>query len=362
MADLSLVQVGKRYGDRTIIEGLDLHVQSGEMVCLLGPSGSGKTTILRMIGGFIHSNEGQIIIDGLPVTNVPPERRPTSMVFQQYALWPNMTVYQNIAFGLKLRRLSKREISQRVAEVLQMVDLRGLEKYYPAQLSGGQQQRVALARALVLTPKVLLLDEPLSNLDAQLRHKVREEIREIQQRLHITTIFVTHDQDEAMSVSDRVAVLSEGHIEQFDTPDNLYLHPETNFVARFIGSMNVFRGRIRNGFVYAESSEHNEPVPCEHSNATSTTPVDLAVRPEDILITNDIGATARVLRRLPRGHYAEIVLETSLGTLRAFVPNQLSIGEIVKFRFGRALVYQGGRLVKEEANMAQRVAQEGVTI
>lgn len=342
MADLSLISVGKRFGDRTIIADLDLHVNSGEMVCLLGPSGSGKTTILRMIGGFINANRGQICIDGQDITHLTPERRPTAMVFQQYALWPNMTVFQNISFGLKLRRLSRSDIRRKVDEALELVDLRGLEKYYPAQLSGGQQQRVALARALVLTPKVLLLDEPLSNLDAQLRYKVREEIREIQQRAGITTVFVTHDQDEALSVSDRVAVLSDGRIEQFDTPDNLYMQPQTSFVARFIGTMNVFLGTVNHGIVTAPDGTQ---IPCDVATAALVQGItELAVRPEDIVLTDHAGAPGRVVRRVPRGHYAEWVLETALGPLRAFVPNHVPAREHVTFRFQRVLVYEQNQL------------------
>lgn len=342
MADLSLIEISKSYGNRDIIKNLNLHVNSGEMVCLLGPSGSGKTTILRMIGGFISASAGQITIDGTDVTHMSPEHRPTAMVFQQYALWPNMTVFQNIAFGLKLRRLSRAAIARKVDEALELVDLRGLERYYPAQLSGGQQQRVAIARALVLTPKVLLLDEPLSNLDAQLRYKVREEIREIQQRSGITTVFVTHDQDEALSISDRVAVLSEGRIEQFDTPDNLYQNPQTSFVAKFIGSMNMFRGTVRNGVVYASG---HTMIPCDVSSADSAEETELAVRPEDILITSGTGAEGRIVRRIPRGHYAELILETGVGLLRAFVSNNIPLSEMVTFRFQRVLVYRNQKLL-----------------
>lgn len=342
MADLSLIKIGKRYDERDIIKDLDLHVNSGEMVCLLGPSGSGKTTTLRMIGGFISPSSGQITIDGKDVTRLPPEHRPTAMVFQQYALWPNMTAFQNIGFGLKLRRLGRSAIAKKVDEVLELVDLRGFERYYPAQLSGGQQQRVALARALVLEPKVLLLDEPLSNLDAQLRYKVREDIRNIQQRAGITTVFVTHDQDEALSVSDRIAVLSDGHIEQFDTPDNLYLNPQTSFVAKFIGSMNVFRATVRNGMVY---SSGQPVVPYDSTTTECDEDMEVAVRPEDIQLTQEDGAPGRVVRRVPRGHYAELMLETAVGTLRAFVPNHTPVSDTVTFRFQRVLVYREQHLV-----------------
>jgi putative spermidine/putrescine transport system ATP-binding protein len=391
MAELSLIKIGKQYGDRDIIKDLDLHVASGEMVCLLGPSGSGKTTTLRMIGGFISASSGQITIDGKDVTHVSPEHRPTAMVFQQYALWPNMTVFQNISFGLKLRRLSRSAIARKVDEVLELVDLAGFERYYPAQLSGGQQQRVALARALVLEPKVLLLDEPLSNLDAQLRYKVREEIRDIQQRAGITTVFVTHDQDEALSVSDRIAVLSDGHIEQFDTPDKLYRNPQTSFVARFIGSMNVFRASVQNGMVYAAG---RPAVPYDFATTECDRELEVAVRPEDIELTHESGATVgvhvtaehdagaqgsgqaggggaqggsshmtgaqgRVLRRIPRGHYAELMLETAIGTLRAFVSNHEPVSDTVTFRFQRVLVYEEQQLLASRRAEANRDEANG---
>jgi ABC-type Fe3+/spermidine/putrescine transport system ATPase subunit len=196
---------------------------------------------------------------------------------------------------------------------------------------------------LVLTPKVLLLDEPLSNLDAQLRYKLREEIREIQQRVGITTVFVTHDQDEALSISDRVAVLSEGRIEQFDTPDNLYLNPETIFVAKFIGSMNVFRATVHNGMVYASG---HTVIPCDATTAECNEETELAVRPEDIQITKGTGAHGRVVRRIPKGHYAELILETGVGLLRAFVSNHTQVSETVTFRFKRVLVYREQRLIR----------------
>lgn len=340
MADLLLERVTKRLGGRSVIENLNLSVRSGEMVCLLGPSGSGKTTTLRMIGGFISQDGGRILIDGEDVGKLPPERRPTAMVFQQYALWPNMDIFGNISFGLRLRKLSRQEIRRKVGEALELVDLQGYDRQYPAQLSGGQQQRVALARALVLEPKVLLLDEPLSNLDAQLRVRVREEIRIIQKRAGITSVFVTHDQDEALSISDRVAVLQGGAIEQFDTPDKLYHDPETSFVARFIGAMNVLRGGVRDGLVHAAGSQ---PIPCAKWTADVADSALLAVRPEDVRI-GEGGAEAAVVRRVPRGHYAELLLETPYGELRAFVGHQVSVGEHVTYRFDRVLVYENDRL------------------
>ena len=244
-AGLVLHQVAKTLGGRLIVDNLDLRVRRGELVCLLGPSGCGKTTTLRMIGGFLRPDAGQVLIGGRGYTTTPPERRPTAMVFQNYALWPHMNVFKNVAFGLRLRKLPKAEIAERVERTLALVNLTHHIRSFPAQISGGEQQRVALARALVLEPEVLLLDEPLSNLDAKLRVKVREDIKEIQQRVGITTVFVTHDQDEALSISDRIAVMNAGRIEQYAGAHDLYRMPRTRFVADFVGTMNFFDARVR---------------------------------------------------------------------------------------------------------------------
>ncbi|WP_067623617.1 ABC transporter ATP-binding protein [Alicyclobacillus acidiphilus] len=343
MAELTLRKVGKGFGDKTVIQELDLHVASGEMVCLIGPSGSGKTTTLRMIGGFVFPDSGHIWIDHVDVTKLTPDKRPTAMVFQQYALWTNMTVYQNVAAALKLRKVPRQEIQRRVYAALDLVDLRQQEKAYPVQLSWGQQQRVALARALVLTPKVLLLDEPLSNLDAQLRHKVRDKIREIQQESRITTVFVTHDQDEALSVSDRVAVMSEGRIEQFDTPDHLYRHPKTLFVANFIGSMNVFRASATMRSI--RGALRHMPI----LGNSELADLDLAVRPEDVILhpPSSQWASAAVTRRILRGHYAEWHLAVDGLDITVFVPNGYPISDTVGFSFRRVLAYRRGVLVDE---------------
>src|SRR5215470_10099840 len=240
MARLLLEHLVKQYGrgGDPAVRDLSLEVNDGEFICLLGPSGCGKTTTLRMIGGFLKPDAGDVRIDGVSVVNQPPERRPTAMVFQRYALWPHMTVWDNIAFGLQVRRRPRNETARRVESTLELVGLPGLGKRYPQQLSGGQQQRVALARALVLEPRILLLDEPLSNLDAQLRIHMRSELTAIQRRVGITTVFVTHDQEEAMSIADRIAVMNVGVLEQMDTPEELYARPATLFVASFIGTMN----------------------------------------------------------------------------------------------------------------------------
>lgn len=242
MSKLELRQLVRRFGDFTAVDHIDLTLIEGEFVSLLGPSGCGKTTTLRMIAGFIEPTDGSISMDGRVLSSrqavMPPERRQMSMIFQSYAIWPNMTVFENVAFGLKLRKLSSDEVKRRAAEILEVVQMGHLAGRYPAELSGGQQQRVALARAIVIQPAVLLLDEPLSNLDANLREEMRFEIRRLHDEFRITTVYVTHDQAEAMVTSDRIAVMNEGKIEQVDEPFMLYTRPKTRFVAGFIGRTN----------------------------------------------------------------------------------------------------------------------------
>jgi iron(III) transport system ATP-binding protein len=248
MSKLVLRGIEKRFGSVAAVEQFDLALQEGEFVSLLGPSGCGKTTTLRMIAGFIDPTAGTIEMDGQvlssPSGSLPPERRGMSMIFQSYAVWPNMTVAQNVAFGLELRRLAKDEVRRRVAEILDVVHMGHLAARYPAELSGGQQQRVALARAIVIKPQVLLLDEPLSNLDANLREEMRFEIRRLHDEFRITTVYVTHDQSEAMVTSDRIAVMNQGRIEQVDAPHALYTKPRTRFVAGFIGRTNFIDGVV----------------------------------------------------------------------------------------------------------------------
>jgi putative spermidine/putrescine transport system ATP-binding protein len=236
---LQLARLTRRFGATTAVDGIDLSVAPGEFVTLLGPSGCGKTTTLNMIAGFIQPDAGEIRLQGRAVQGLPPFRRDLGLVFQDYALFPHMTVAENVAFGLRMRRTSRADTAQRVAEALAMVQLAGLGERRPAQLSGGQRQRVALARALVIRPAMLLLDEPLSNLDLKLREEMRVEISALQRRLGIATVFVTHDQDEALTMSDRIAVMRAGRIEQVGTPADIYERPATRFVAGFIGSANL---------------------------------------------------------------------------------------------------------------------------
>jgi iron(III) transport system ATP-binding protein len=236
---VQLTRITKRFGAVRAIDGISLTVAEGEFFTLLGPSGCGKTTLLRSIAGFHTPDAGEIRFGDRVVNSVPAHRRETGMVFQNYALFPHLSVYDNVAYGLRARRIDGAEVACRVAEILKSVQLEGLERRSPSQLSGGQQQRVALARALVIAPQILLMDEPLSNLDAKLRVSMREEIRRLQKRLGITTIYVTHDQEEAMAVSDRIAILNRGRVEQVDTPAGIYFRPASRFAAEFMGASNI---------------------------------------------------------------------------------------------------------------------------
>jgi len=246
---LSIRGLTKRYDDFVAVDGLDLDVPKGELVAFLGPSGCGKTTSLRMIAGLVPATSGRIVVDGTDLTQVPTHRRDMGLVFQSYALFPHMNVASNIAFGLEMRKLGKSEIAARVKEAIALVHLAGKENHRPGQLSGGQQQRVALARALVIRPSILLLDEPLSNLDAKLRDQMRNEISDIQKRLGITAIFVTHDQVEALTMCDKVAVMNRGRLEQVGTPVELYEKPATSFVASFVGRTNRLAATASDGAV-----------------------------------------------------------------------------------------------------------------
>ncbi|MDQ6881652.1 MAG: ABC transporter ATP-binding protein [Pseudomonadota bacterium] len=247
MSTLVLRNVSRKFGSYTAVDNFNLHLEQGELVSLLGPSGCGKTTTLRMIAGFMAPTQGTIELDGQvissPQSSLPPEKRQMSMIFQSYAIWPNMTVAENVGFGLKLRKVGVDEGKRRVAEILEVVQLAALRDRYPAELSGGQQQRVALARSIVVKPAVLLLDEPLSNLDANLREEMRFEIRRLHDEFKMTMVYVTHDQAEAMVTSDRIAVMNKGRVEQIDVPQQLYASPRTKFVAGFIGRTNFLTGK-----------------------------------------------------------------------------------------------------------------------
>jgi len=247
VASVELRGLTKRYGEVAVVDDVSLTIEHGRLVCLLGPSGCGKTTTLRLIAGFVEPSAGEIRVgDQLissPARTLPPERRNMSMIFQSYALWPHMTVAENVSYGLKLRKLDRATIDRKLAAILDTTHLRGLADRYPGELSGGQQQRVALARALIVEPETLLLDEPLSNLDANLREEMRFEVRRLHDEYRYTTVYVTHDQSEAMTTADVIAVMNAGKIEQAGSPEDIYERPRSEFVARFIGSSNVIKGR-----------------------------------------------------------------------------------------------------------------------
>jgi len=244
MSDIVVQNLVKKFGAVTAVDNLNLEIKKGEMTALLGPSGCGKTTLLRMLAGFETPNGGTIHVNGQVINDLPPQQRKIGIVFQDYAIFPTMTVFDNIAYGLKIKKLGKDEINRSVMEYLGLVGLVGYEKRMPSQLSGGQQQRVALARALITKPDVLLLDEPLSNLDAALRLRIRKEIRKIQQALGITAVFVTHDQEEALSIADRIFVMRSGKLMQAGTPAEIYARPQNDFVADFIGKSNILYGKV----------------------------------------------------------------------------------------------------------------------
>ncbi|ANN65128.1 ABC transporter ATP-binding protein [Bordetella bronchialis] len=284
MAKVSLENLHKQFGASVAVADFSLEIADGELVAFLGPSGCGKTTTLRMIAGFLAPSAGSIRIGGKDVTDLPVHKRDTGMVFQRYALFPHMTVAQNVAFGLEMHKVPGAERDARIRDVLDMVRMAALRDRYPRQLSGGQQQRVAIARALAIQPKVFLLDEPLSNLDAKLRVEVREEIRALQQRLGLTTVFVTHDQEEALAMADRMAIMHDGKVQQVGTPEALYEKPANLFVADFLGKMNFFRGGLADGGVFG--TEKGTRIRVQGGPAGAR---HVGVRPERVRLSAEAG-------------------------------------------------------------------------
>ncbi|MCH1981351.1 ABC transporter ATP-binding protein [Ruminococcus sp. OA3] len=307
----------------TAVDNVDLEIKDGEMVTLLGPSGCGKTTTLRMISGFEIPTSGEIFIGDRPVANVPPNKRDISMVFQSYALFPHMKVYNNICYGLKVKKVPKTEIARRMEKILDLMQIKELADRYPNQLSGGQQQRVALARAVVIEPSVLLFDEPLSNLDAKLRETMRDELRAIQKRLGITSLYVTHDQAEAMAISDKVVIMKDGVISQVGTPQEIYEYPQDSFVANFIGKANyipcILKSRDADGSAHVKIGE----IPCTIPNPGAMKNVEdgkeclLSVRPESVrLVDGGRGPiTGNIIRITYFGYKVEYVVDISGNTV-----------------------------------------------
>ncbi|MCY1194168.1 Spermidine/putrescine import ATP-binding protein PotA [compost metagenome] len=326
MAKVSIENIRKQFGAAVAVSDFSLEIAEGELVAFLGPSGCGKTTTLRMIAGFIAPTAGRIRIGETDVTRLPVHKRDTGMVFQRYALFPHMTVAENVAFGLEMHKIPKADRDGKIRRVLDMVRMSELRDRYPRQLSGGQQQRVAIARALAIEPKVFLLDEPLSNLDAKLRVEVREEIHALQRRLGLTTVFVTHDQEEALAIADRMAIMHDGIVQQVGTPDTLYERPANLFVADFLGKMNVFKGRGADNVFQTEAGQR---IAAQGGSGAT----HLGVRPERVS-----------LREQPSGGNA----------LAGVVESSLYLGSILEVR---VQLEGGNRMVSQVANGGARQAQ-----
>jgi iron(III) transport system ATP-binding protein len=350
MAKLVLDALSKAYGKLWAVHEVSLAVADGEFVTLLGPSGCGKTTTLRMIAGFIRPTGGRIVLDGRVLSSVdgdvmiPPERRGMGMVFQSYAVWPHMAVFDNVAYPLRVAGLSRDEVAARTTRALGLVHLEELAPYYPHQLSGGQQQRVALARALVNEPAVLLLDEPLSNLDAKLREEMRFEIQELQRRLRITVVYVTHDQGEAMVLSDRIAVMAHGRIVQVGAPEELYERPADPFVASFLGVANFLRGDVigTDGGATRVRLEGLSNAQClTVSGAAASGPVLVCIRPEALAFDADGPLRGRVVRRTYLGSGLDYLVQVGPHTVRITAGPELVLGEGVEVRLAvrRAVLY-----------------------
>lgn len=339
MASVELVRLTKRYGTQAVVDNVDLAIEHGQLVCLLGPSGCGKTTTLRLIAGFVEPSDGEVRVGervvSTPAQTLPPEARNMSMIFQSYALWPHMTVAENVGYGLKLRKLDRDAIRRKSEMALRMVRLEALADRYPGELSGGQQQRVALARALVVEPETLLLDEPLSNLDAHLREEMRFEVRRLHDEYRYTTVYVTHDQTEAMTTADRIVVMNAGRIEQAGTPEDLYDRPRSEFVARFIGGTNILKGkaiardRIAVGPLTLRCGDGTSPVSGEAAISIRHHQVQLsASAPAD----TENSAAATVVRQVFLGATRDYLVALSNGEqIRVVTPAETNIaaGEAV---------------------------------
>ncbi|GEL08276.1 ABC transporter ATP-binding protein [Salisediminibacterium halotolerans] len=305
-AILRLQGIEKFFGEEHVLKNISLDVEEGELITFIGPSGSGKTTLLRVIGGFHEQTEGAVILDGETIDQLPPEKRTTGMVFQNYALFPHMSVYDNVAYGLKLKKdVPAEERDSLIKDALKQVQLDGYEARKPSELSGGQQQRVAIARCLVLKPKVLLLDEPLSNLDANLRLIMRDEIRRLKEELNLTIVFVTHDQEEALSISDRVLVLKDGEVQQLDAPPAVYQHPENEFVAEFVGHANLIEGSFtgkEDGIVFQSDVSPELTFPLNIGGDWKGKKGTVLLRPEMITVDEDSPYQAEVKKAVYHGN------------------------------------------------------------
>ncbi len=331
----SLIQfknIIKEFDGQLVLKGINLDIQENEFVTLLGPSGCGKTTLLRILGGFLEQNEGQVFFDGLEISQVPPYKREINTVFQRYALFPHMDVFENIAFGLRIKKENKTIINQKVSRMLELVGLKGFEHKSVTLLSGGQQQRVAIARALVNEPQVLLLDEPLAALDLKLRQEMQHELKRIQQEVGITFIFVTHDQEEALTMSDKIVVLNNGEIQQIGTPIDIYNEPENRFVAQFIGESNIIDGTMIDDYrVFFDDHEFE----CVDYGFNENESVEIVIRPEDIdIVKIEMGKLHGVVQSsLFKGVHYEIIVKTDYRDLMIHTTDNVEIGEEVGLHF-----------------------------
>ena len=331
---IELKNIVKTYDNGfTAVDGFNLEVKRGEFVTFLGPSGCGKTTTLRMIAGFEIPTSGEILLDGQDISKLPPNKRPINTVFQRYALFPHLNIFDNIAFGLKLKKLPKTEIVKKVKKVLEMVDLEGFEDRKVATLSGGQQQRIAIARALVNEPEILLLDEPLGALDAKIRKQMQVELKKIQQEVGITFIYVTHDQEEALSMSDTVVVMNNGEIQQIGSPTDIYNEPENRFVAGFIGESNIIEGTMIKDFLVEFDGFQFE---CVDKGFEDNEEIEVVLRPEDLDIVDPGQAKIRgIVRNITfKGVHYEILIETELRTYMVHTTDYAEVGREVGLKFG----------------------------
>lgn len=346
MASVTISGVTKSYGNVTVLQEFNQKFEDGEFITLLGPSGCGKTTMLRLIAGFEKPTTGEIYIGDRLVSGnnsfIPPEKREIGMVFQSYAVWPHMNVFDNIAYPLKIKKIPKSEIEEKVNKALKIVHLDQYRERFPSELSGGQQQRVALGRALVAQPEILLLDEPLSNLDAKLREEMRYEIKEITKKLKITVIYVTHDQIEAMTMSDRIVLINKGEIQQVGTPQEIYSKPENRFVANFVGKVDFIKGKVKEDGNILLEGEGNQQLPYKNSLKGD---VIVAIRPENVILSEDGEISGKVFSKFYLGDYNDLRVKIGNKNIlrvlaRASTYETLEIGEEIRMKILDYFVFE----------------------
>lgn len=346
---IQLNNISKTYEDTTVLNNFSLSIKKNEFLTLLGPSGCGKTTTLKILAGFEYADKGEVIFENKNINNMPPYERPLNTVFQKYALFPHMNVFDNIAFGLKIKKLKKEEIEKKVKGILKLVSLSGYEKRSINSLSGGQQQRIAIARALVNEPNVLLLDEPLGALDFQLRKDMQIELKRIQQKLGITFIFVTHDQEEALSMSDTIVVMNKGKIQQMGTPEDIYNEPSNKFVAKFIGESNIISGIMREDF---KVEFYDYIFDCVDKGFNSNENVDVVIRPEDIEMvpTEKANIVGEVISVVFKGVHYEILVRSHNSSWKIHSTKNAVIGDTIGLTFTPESIH----IMKSEADIDEK--------